>query len=1034
MMPRCGSWPLICTAVVSLLGAAEAAWGQFAEPPNRRIVARWLFDEGTGQAVRDATGLGSGGKAESAAWVEGQRGKALLFDGKGGHVVVPSSGRLNVGGERVTVMAWVRPESFQSDLNAIAQKWGDRSNRRQYQMTVWGQRGNVGRWYVSNDGRGFATCIGKTPIPARQWTHLAGTYDGSALRLYINGKLDATVAYHGDLHTSNIPFIIGGYGPPEYSGPRWFHGAIDDVVVANWALSPAEIQTIMNGEEPKQQTPDSPVVILSARRLKEMRETGLVVGKAAPYHAWAWQRAGVPVTWTLGDQEPATATAEGKGDIFAWVRLGSIDLPADQSVPLEFAPASARPRDAAVAALALARDAAFDPVRLWTLARVFPETPEAVADARAGQCRHLNLRFTMPAYKTKRAWETRAAWLREHVRVSSGLVPEPERTPLKPRVFGKIERDGYTIEKAFIESRPGFYCTGNLYRPRGKKGPFPAVASPHGHWSQGRFGHEPPRGSVPARCITLARLGYVVFAYDMVGYNDSAKQTGAHRGTFTSPHNELWGLSMMHLQSWNTIRVVDFLQGLPDVDPKRIGLTGCSGGGTQTFMVMGIEPRITAAAPACMVSGIMQGGCECENAPLLRIESNNIEISALMAPRPLIIPSATGDWTRETPKAEYPSIRRIYDLYGAPDRVANVHTKSAHGYNKAHREGVYAFFRRWIQGSDDAKKIAEPPFKPDKNEDLLVFGDRKLPRGAKNPETLKKHVIAECRRQRDELLPKKPADRQRFLDTLGAAYRHAILAEMPKPSGIAVRSLGSVELRDIALSRLVIGRKGAGDRVPAILYRPKTVRDKARACLVAHPEGKAGLLDLPRCQPGALLASLLASGHIVLAIDPYLAGEHHSPFARAQQKKVGSFFSTYNRTALVQRIQDILTGLAYLKRRPDVGEVALVGAGDAGAWCLLAAPLTPDGTRIVADIGRLAGDDDPRWLGDLFTPCILKAGGLPTAVALAAPRPLFLHNTAESFAPEPLRAAYRAASARRALRIQARPSTGSAISSWVRGD
>jgi dienelactone hydrolase len=257
---------------------------------------------------------------------------------------------------------------------------------------------------------------------------------------------------------------------------------------------------------------------------------------------------------------------------------------------------------------------------------------------------------------------------------------------------------------------------------------------------------------------------------------------------------------------------------------------------------------------------------------------------------------------------------------------------------------------------------------------------------------------------------------------------------MPKASAVGVRDLGSAELRDIALSRLLLRRKGVGDRVPAILYRPKSVRDKARACLVVHPQGKAGLFDLPRCQPGALLASLLASDHIVLAIDPYLTGEHHSPFARAEQKKVGSFFSTYNRTALVQRIQDILTGLAYLKRRPDVGEVALVGAGDAGAWCLLAAPFTPEGTRVAADMGRLAGDDDPRWLGDLFTPCVLKAGGLATAVALAAPRPLFLHNTADSLAPEPLRAAYRAAAARRALRIQTRPTTAAAISSWVRGD
>ena len=483
---------------------------------------------------------------------------------------------------------------------------------------------------------------------------------------------------------------------------------------------------------PKQAAPPSPVLILSARRLPAMRNAGIALPAEGTWHAWAWQRAGVPVKWILGDTKFA-AMAKGKPDTFGWTKLGAVELPAGKPVPLKLAPSSVKPKDAAVAALALARDARFDPAKLWNVARVFPHTPEAAPDERPSQCRHLNLRYTMPVYKTTKAWEARAAWLRDRIRASSGLVPEPERTPLKPRVFDKLERDGYTIEKAFIESRPGFYCTGNLYRPRGQQGPFPAVACPHGHWGQGRFGHEPPKGSVPARCITLARLGYVVFAYDMVGYNDSGRQTGRHRGVFASPHNELWGLSMMHLQSWNTIRAIDFLQSLPDVDPKRIGLTGCSGGGTQTFMVMGIEPRVTAAAPCCMVSGIMQGGCECENAPLLRIESNNIEISALMAPRPLIIPSATGDWTRETPKVEYPSIRRVYQLYGVADRVANVHTKSGHGYNKTHRQGVYTFFRRWLKGVADGKAITEPPSRSTRRRTSSSSASAPCPRTPRTP-------------------------------------------------------------------------------------------------------------------------------------------------------------------------------------------------------------------------------------------------------------------------------------------------------------
>lgn len=775
------------------------------------------------------------------------------------------------------------------------------------------------------------------------------------------------------------------------------------------------------------------VIVLSARRLAALEKHPVSVPAGGTWHAWAWQRGGSQVDWTVtGKSFSASAPSDADG-AFAWIKLGGVDLAADKPVAAAFTLRGPKEADA-VAALLLARQADCDPAGVWQLTRVFPDAPLAAADERLGRCRHLNMRMTMPTYATKGAWEKRAAFLREHVRVSCGLLPEPPRTPLKPHISGKLERDGYTVEKAYFESRPGFYCCGNLYRPfdgaqgkpRDRKAPFPAVASPHGHWGEGRLAE-----AVIARCISLARLGYVVFSYDMVGYNDSGKQVGKHRGVFTTPHNELWGLSMMHLQSWNTIRAIDFLQSLADVDPRRIGLTGCSGGGTQTFMVMGIEDRVTAAAPVCMVSGIMQGGCECENAPLLRIETNNIEIAALMAPRPLIVPSVSGDWTKETPKVEYPSIRGVYELYGAAERVANTHIKSGHGYPQPHRQAVYGFFDRWIRGRGDGKPIPEPACQAEKKEDLLVFYGRKLPADAKTPATLKKHIIAECRRQRDELLPARPEQRKRFEETLGAAYRHAILAELPKARELAVKDLGSSAVGDVQVTRLLLGRKGVGDHVPAILYRRKGASGKQPACVVVHPDGKAALIDAAGCRPDSLLAGLLADGRMVLGVDTYLTGEFLSPQVNVEQKKEGGFFSTYNRTPLVQRVQDILTALAYLARRKDVTATSLIGVGQAGAWCLLAAPLAPESTSVAADLDGLGGDDDPRWLGDLFTPCILKAGGPQTAVALAAPRRVFLHHLADGFDTKPLRAAYRAAGAPQRLRLEARRCGPDALVRWL---
>jgi hypothetical protein len=184
--------------------------------------------------------------------------------------------------------------------------------------------------------------------------------------------------------------------------------------------------------------------------------------------------------------------------------------------------------------------------------------------------------------------------------------------------------------------------------------------------------------------------------------------------------------------------------------------------------------------------------------------------------------------------------------------------------------------------------------------------------------------------------------------------------------------------------------------------------------------------------PGELVAAFLDAGRPVLAIDVYLTGEAEFLTAvldkNRQDKK---FFSTYNRMPLVERVQDILTALAYLKGRRGATRVNLVGVGKAGMWCLLAAPSSPQGTRFVADLGRLSGDGDPRWLHDLFTPCILKAGGISTAVALAAPRPIFIHNVAEGFDAKPLRAGYRAGKGASGLRIQRRAADAGTIMNWV---
>ena len=322
----------------------------------------------------------------------------------------------------------------------------------------------------------------------------------------------------------------------------------------------------------------------------------------------------------------------------------------------------------------------------------------------AAQYRTLDDHFAPPPVPTRMEWEQRADYLRQHVLASAGLLPIPEKTPLAPVVFGEIAHTDYRVSKVYFESLPGFFVTGNLYRPVGD-GPFPAILSPHGHWAYGRL-ENTATASVPGRAINLARQGFVVFTYDAIGYNDSRQLTH----TFDGRRERLWGLSLGGLQLWNSIRSLDFLESLPYVNRDAIGATGASGGGTQTFLLAAVDSRVKVAAPVNMISLEMQGGCLCENLPGLRLDTTNVEIAATIAPRPLLMVSATGDWTHGTLEAEYPAVRGFYQLLGNDSHVQSVRFDAPHNYNRDSREAVYAWMARWLQHAPADVKRPEKSF------------------------------------------------------------------------------------------------------------------------------------------------------------------------------------------------------------------------------------------------------------------------------------------------------------------------------------
>jgi dienelactone hydrolase len=360
-----------------------------------------------------------------------------------------------------------------------------------------------------------------------------------------------------------------------------------------------------------------------------------------------------------------------------------------------------------------------------------------------------------PTFKDQAAWEARAEALRTQVLVAAGLWPMPEKTPLNAVIHGRIERDEYTIEKVYFASMPGHYVTGNLYRPKNRKGKCPGVASPYGHWPGGRFiwlsdadakkqidkGAEQTmnsaRSPLQARCAMLACMGCVVFHYDMLGYGDSTAIE--HREGFDDVEATLRLQSQLGLQTWNSIRVLDFLSELPDVDPSRLAVTGASGGGTQTILLGAVDPRPIVSFPQVMVSQSMQGGCVCENAPLLRVGTNNVELTCLFAPRALAMGGAN-DWTIKIETEALPQAKAIYGLYGKTDLVDAKHFPFDHNFNQPSREYMYTWLNKHLNLGWESP-VHERPFEPAPPEQLHVFDDaHPMPKDALDAAALRKQM------------------------------------------------------------------------------------------------------------------------------------------------------------------------------------------------------------------------------------------------------------------------------------------------------
>jgi uncharacterized protein len=276
--------------------------------------------------------------------------------------------------------------------------------------------------------------------------------------------------------------------------------------------------------------------------------------------------------------------------------------------------------------------------------------------------------------QSRDAWQKRAEDIRTGILTGAGLFPFPQRTPLHALFANRRLRASYSVEDIAFEATPGFYVFGNLYRPAHPAGRVPAILVAHGHfYERGWYARTRPGNQI--LCATLAEMGAVVFTYDMVGWGDS-RQVDHHVR------------NVLELQLWDSIRSVDFLESLPEVDPERIGATGASGGATQIILLAAIDP--------------------CEDGMKIRsvpggADTNNAEIAAAVAPYPQMFISDGSDWTKHFPEEDFPYIRRIYDLFGAGNNVQDVHfRKGKHDFGPSNRRIAYHFF-------SDTLGLAQPP-------------------------------------------------------------------------------------------------------------------------------------------------------------------------------------------------------------------------------------------------------------------------------------------------------------------------------------
>ncbi|HUE73302.1 MAG TPA: acetylxylan esterase [Pirellulaceae bacterium] len=520
----------------------------------------------------------------------------------------------------------------------------------------------------------------------------------------------------------------------------------------------------------------------------------------------------------------------------------------------------------------------------------------------------------------------------------------PERTPLNSRVVGKLPGDGYTIEKVIFESRPHHHVTANLYLPDGP-GPHPGVIVSSGHSRTAKTAAYNQRFG-----ISLAKHGLAALCYDPIGQGERSQILDAEgRPQFSGTTTEhflvgvgsiLVGRNTAGYRVWDGMRAIDYLTGRDDIDPQRIGMTGCSGGGTLTSYVMALDDRVACAAPACYLTTFGKlietiGPQDAEQNIFGQIARgmDQPDYILMRAPKPTIISATTSDFFGvDGTWINYRQSKRIYGLFGLPERIDLVEVAGDHGVQPTNLAAITQFMRRWLLNKDEPVKVEEFSVRPESELVCLEQGQVLLLPGEQSVFDLNAAEEQRLAAGRKELWAKNKAEALASVRKI-AGIRP--LAEIPEAKR---EKAGKVTREDYHIDKLVL-HGDAGVPLPALTFHPKEPQEEAYVYL--HDGGKAADGAV-----GGAIEKLVDEGYVVVSVDLRGQGETASGKPDALLGDWKSFYLAYllGKPLAGMHAEDVLiTGrfvANYETKQPR--KVHLVAVGNSGIAALHAAALEPN--------------------------------------------------------------------------------------------